>query len=85
MCKKVYNGVNSFEIINNNTNRIGAVLNKKIKINDFIARVAKETLITKKTIFNIFSQSNTREQLYKNYEVYVREFIKIVNKEKNYY
>ena len=78
----VRQGVNSFEIINKNINSIGAVLNKKIKINDFITRVAKETFITKKTIFNIFSQSNTRNHLYKNYEVYVRELIKIINKEK---
>lgn len=63
-------------------NKTAKILNTKIEIKDFINRVSNETSITKTTIKNIFEEVKSREEMYKNYEEYVRDFIKIIIAEK---
>lgn len=63
-------------------NKIGAILNKDIQINNFLDRIVKETDLTKNTVLLILSQVQNFDFIFENYEEYLRYIILIIQKQK---
>lgn len=62
---------------------VGESLNINKRIYNFVSRIAKETGLTKNTIFEIFSKIDNLELIFRNPEEFVRSAILIINGAKN--
>lgn len=65
-----------------NEESFGGIIKYNIKINNFIDRIAKETELTKNTIFSIFEEAENIDFIFDNYEDYIRNIILIIQNEK---
>lgn len=61
----------------------GERLDRPVRINNILARIERETGLTRKTIFNILSQANNLDLLFDNPENYIRSVIEIIRSELN--
>jgi type III restriction enzyme len=56
----------------------GSKIEVNVRLSDIVWRIADETKLTRKTVFDILSQSKTLDGLFRNPEVYLRSFATII-------